>query len=99
MGLSASILSTIYATCFTPDGVRFLLFLAVAPAALGLLAAPLINHVPHVEAGETAHGKRWLSTGGQRLGMCPGCWNRDQVRHDIVVVVCKSNIGLDRCKG
>jgi len=69
LGLSASILSTIYGTCFTPDGVRFLLFLAVAPVVLGLLATPLINHVPHVEACETAHGKRWLSTGRQRRNM------------------------------
>jgi len=65
LGLSASILSSIYATCFTPKGVDFLLFLAVGPALLGLLVVPLMNHVPHVEGNETAHGKRWLGTGGE----------------------------------
>lgn len=63
LGLSASILATMYGTLFSPNGIHFVLFLATAPACLALLALPLMNHVPHLEENETKHGKRWLTTG------------------------------------
>ena len=65
LGLSASILTTIYGSLFTPDGISFLLFLAIGPACLALLVLPLVNHVPHLEENETNHGKTWFTTGMQ----------------------------------
>ena len=63
LGLSASIATTIYGGLFAPKGLDFLLFLALAPPALGLLVVPLINFVPHVEESEVAHEHKRLTTG------------------------------------
>lgn len=63
LGLSASILTTIYGSLFTPDGISFLLFLAIGPACLAVLVLPLLNHVPHLEENETKHGRKWFTTG------------------------------------
>lgn len=41
----------------------FLLFLALGPAALGVLAIPFINHVPHMEQSEVFYSGKRLTTG------------------------------------
>ena len=43
MGMSASIFTTIYVAGFRPEALSFLLFIAVAPVVLGLLALPFLD--------------------------------------------------------
>jgi Nodulin-like len=50
VGLSASVFTAVYVAAFRPRVFDFLLFLALAPAALGLLATALVNQVPCVQA-------------------------------------------------
>ena len=63
LGLSASILTTMYGTLFTPDGITFLLFLSIGPPIMALLVLPLLNSVPHIEENERKHGVKWFTTG------------------------------------
>lgn len=63
LGVSASIATTVYSGVFAPRGLDFLAFLAFLPAALGLLALPLLNHVPHVEESELLTPGKRLTTG------------------------------------
>ncbi|PRW32873.1 MFS general substrate transporter [Chlorella sorokiniana] len=46
VGLSGSLFACIYAGAFTPDASAFLLFLAIAPVAVGAAALPFINRLP-----------------------------------------------------
>ena len=41
--MSASIFTTIYVAGFRPEALSFLLFIAVGPAVLGLLALPFLD--------------------------------------------------------
>jgi hypothetical protein len=41
--MSASIFTTIYVAAFRPEAMSFLLFIAVSPAVLGLLAMPFLD--------------------------------------------------------
>ena len=53
LGLSASICATIYIGVFKPDQRSFLLFLALFPAVLAVLALPFVNLVPFEEQSES----------------------------------------------
>lgn len=63
LGVSASLASSIYLGAFQPDGLSFLLFVAVLPMFIGLVTVPFMNGVPFVEQSEVEHGRKWLSTG------------------------------------
>lgn len=64
LGVSASLASSIYLGAYQPDGLSFLLFVAVLPLFVALLTVPLLNHVPYVKEAEVDHGGRWyMSTG------------------------------------
>lgn len=63
LGLSASIATSVYSGAYAPQGLDFLLFLAVAPSIMGLLVLPLLNHVPHVEEDEIITHDKKLTTG------------------------------------
>ena len=65
LGLSASICATIYIGVFKPHELSFLLFLALFPAALGLLALPLLNVVPFEEQSQSPDVHH---------GFTPGTW-------------------------
>lgn len=65
VGMSASIFTTIYVAAFRPDALSFLLFIALGPAVLGLLAMPFLDAPSGKEAsGREATGK------GEPLTMC-----------------------------
>jgi hypothetical protein len=49
LGLSASMYTTIYISFLDPDAVKFLLLLAIGPAATVLLMAVFINYVPYIQ--------------------------------------------------
>lgn len=58
VGLSASIFTTIYVAAFRPDAISFLLFIAVGPAFLGLLAMPFLDaSIGNVASSQEATGK------------------------------------------
>ncbi|KAG7673357.1 hypothetical protein Ndes2526B_g03202 [Nannochloris sp. 'desiccata'] len=67
VGLSASIYSAAYLGVFQPRIDHFLLFLAIAPATIGLLAVPLMNYVPYVQRSELEGGYRVFSPEGRQL--------------------------------
>ena len=52
VGLSASIYTSVYAATLKPDGLSFLLVIACAPLAAGLLAMPVFNAVPSDGRGD-----------------------------------------------
>jgi MFS family permease len=52
VGLSGSIFTVVYAAAFAGDTPAFLAFLAAAPPAVALLAAPFVNVVPFDQADE-----------------------------------------------
>ena len=52
VGLSASIYTSLYVALLKPDGVSFLLVIALVPAAAGLAAMTVFNAVPCAEARE-----------------------------------------------
>ena len=54
---SGSLFACIYSGAFAPDSARFLLFLALAPVAVGLLALPFINHCSFVQQSELEAGQ------------------------------------------
>ena len=56
VGLSASLYATVYAAAFQGSPAAFLLFVALAPVAAGLLALPFVNGVP--QRRPTAVGQR-----------------------------------------
>lgn len=68
LGVSASLASSIYLGAYQPDGLSFLLFVAVLPLFVAVLAVPLLNHVPYVEEAEVEHGHWWSSTGEYSAG-------------------------------
>jgi hypothetical protein len=63
LGVSASLASSIYLGAFQPDGLGFLLFVAVLPIFIGLATLPFLNGVPFVEQCEVEDGRRWFTTG------------------------------------
>lgn len=67
VGLSASIYSAAYLGAFQPRVDHFLLFLAIAPASIGLLAVPLMNYVPYVQRSEKEGGYQVFSPEGRQL--------------------------------
>ena len=67
VGLSASIYSAVYLGAFQPRIDTFLLFLAMTPATIGLLAVPLMNYVPYVQRSELEGGYRVFSPEGRQL--------------------------------
>ncbi|KAK9815489.1 hypothetical protein WJX72_004521 [[Myrmecia] bisecta] len=67
VGLSASVFTTLYVAFFQPDAVRFLVFLAVAPAAVGLAALPFINYVPFIQSSELESEQQHFNSGGRFL--------------------------------
>ena len=56
---------------FAPAAVDFLLFLALAPAALTLAGIFFINAVPFTQAGEAAAPRRFMLAIQVRAGSCP----------------------------
>ena len=63
LGLSASLMSTIYVAAFQPDGLSFLLFVACLPVAVGIVTIPFLNQVPYVEVSEIEDQHQYLTTG------------------------------------
>lgn len=59
-----SLFACIYAGVFTPDAAAFLLFLAIAPVAVGAAALPFINRLPRQAAEQSdAAGRSGLPAG------------------------------------
>jgi len=69
VGLSASLYTAAYTSAFDHRADQFLMFLAIVPAAVGILAVPLINYVPYVQSSEIDRGRRHraFSTEGRFL--------------------------------
>jgi hypothetical protein len=67
LGVSASLASSIYVASFQPDGLGFLLFVALLPVAIGVATVPFMNYVPYVETSEVEAGHKYLSTGKGQL--------------------------------
>ncbi|BDA41740.1 Protein NUCLEAR FUSION DEFECTIVE 4 [Coccomyxa sp. Obi] len=67
LGVSASLASSIYLGAYQPDGLSFLLFVAVLPLFVAVLTVPLLNHVPYIEEAEVDHGRWYMSTGSRFL--------------------------------
>lgn len=67
VGLSASLYASAYTSVFQPAADRFLLFLALMPTVVGLVAMPLVNYVPFVQRSETDRGQSIFSTEGRFL--------------------------------
>jgi MFS family permease len=67
VGLSASIYSAAYIGAFQPRIDNFLLFLAITPATVGLLAVPLMNYVPYIQRSELEGGFHVFSPEGRQL--------------------------------
>lgn len=67
LGVSASLASTIYVSSFQPDGLSFLLFVALLPVFIGICTVPFMNVVPYVETHELEHGHKYLTTGAPRM--------------------------------
>ena len=63
LGLSASLMSTIYVAAFQPDGLSFLLFVACLPVVVGLATIPFLNQVPYLEACEIEDQHQYMTTG------------------------------------
>ena len=63
LGLSASLMSTVYVAAFQPDGLSFLLFVACLPVAVGVVTIPFLNQVPYVEASEIEDQHQYMTTG------------------------------------
>ena len=57
--MSASIFTTIYVAAFRPEALSFLLFIAVGPAVLGLLAMPFLD----APQGKQFHSQEGSGTG------------------------------------
>lgn len=64
LGLSASLMSTIYVAAFQPDGLSFLLFVACLPVVVGFATIPFLNQVPYLEACEIEDQHQYMTTGG-----------------------------------
>ena len=75
LGVSASLASSIYVASFQPDGLGFLLFVALLPVAIGIATVPFMNYVPYVETSEVEAGHKYLSTGARRslTGLSRAC--------------------------
>jgi MFS family permease len=67
VGLSSSIYSAAYIGAFQPRIDNFLLFLAITPATVGLLAVPLMNYVPYIQQSELEGGYYVFSPEGRQL--------------------------------
>ncbi|KAL4452086.1 hypothetical protein ABPG75_007748 [Micractinium tetrahymenae] len=65
IGLSGSLFASVYSGVFAPARTPFLLFLALAPAAVGLLALPLINTCTFVQVCELETGQHVFTTEGR----------------------------------
>ena len=61
--MSASIFTTIYVAGFRPEALSFLLFIAVGPAVLGLLALPFLD---------AQTGSETVTEDGNCKGVFPG---------------------------
>ena len=74
VGMSASIFTTIYVAGFRPEALSFLLFIAVAPAVLGLLALPFLDaHTGSLATIEDGPWKGALSQNGTTIwNVSPG---------------------------
>ena len=53
-GLSGAVYTSLYVGFLQPDTLGLLLFIAVVPTAVVLIAACFVNHVPFVQAKEAA---------------------------------------------
>ncbi|CAK0743532.1 hypothetical protein CVIRNUC_001477 [Coccomyxa viridis] len=71
LGLSASLMSTIYVAAFQPDGLSFLLFVACLPVVVGFATIPFLNQVPYLEACEIEDQHQYMTT-GKRFGVLYG---------------------------
>jgi MFS family permease len=67
VGLSAAIYSAAYIGAFQPRIDNFLLFLAISPATIGLLAVPLMNYVPYTQRSELEGGFQVFSPEGRQF--------------------------------
>ena len=67
VGLSSSLYTLVYIAAFQPHIHNYLLFLAIAPAAVGIVCLPLMNNVPYVQRSELEGGFRVLSPEGRFL--------------------------------
>ena len=64
--MSASIFTTIYVAGFRPEALSFLLFIAVGPAVLGLLALPFLDaQMGSATSAEEGAGKSTPLCAGQ----------------------------------
>ena len=53
-GLSGAVYTSLYVGFLQPDTLGLLLFIAIVPTAVVLIAACFVNHVPFVQAKEAA---------------------------------------------
>lgn len=70
VGLSGSLFAMVYTGAFAPDKHSFLLFLALAPAVVGLAAAPFINHCSFVQQSELQAGQHVFTAGEPGFRPC-----------------------------
>ena len=53
-GLSGAVYTSLYVGFLQPDTLGLLLFIAIVPTAVVLIAACFVNHVPFIQAKEAA---------------------------------------------
>lgn len=60
---AGSLFAAVYSGLYAPDKESFLLFLALAPVGMGLLALPFINHCSFVQQSELEAGQHVFTSG------------------------------------
>jgi hypothetical protein len=79
VGLSASMYTSLYAASLKPDSVSFLLIIALAPTAAGLLAMTVFNAVPSAAAaGDDAEA---ACKSDKTTGACSMCMHACMHEH------------------